>query len=420
MNTTKKGDILEEKALGIVQKFIDDGLLGMPKEYARVFTKKKYPSNVRESGLIEFDLTVEIWPPNADRFFMIYFIECKNYKNRVPIEKIKKFYADILEASGVNAKGIVISNAPFQKGAYDYAMAKRMMVIEGESKDNFKITLYKRNYPIDNHIPIIKETHDKSYLNQGVTSLEKIIDKQILSSLIKSQSSVTYGIDLLSKSNIQEIAERELINYDNSHLANAYGLDFNSIVKYLLNEHCLMVEFSNPSDKNYLGTCNIEKKTIGISKSIVNTPRVLFVLCHEFGHFILHQKLSINQQLLDSFSDSKRNLATGKNSLENPRHWIEWQANYFSISFLLPRTSLMAMLWKSQLRRNIPKGKLYFDDQYRNQKSFQDILSSLSNHFSVSKTSIIFRLKEFELINDNSRTKSIKQIIDEYGLEYFV
>ncbi len=410
MNTTKKGNILEENALGIVKKSIDEGLFGVPKEFARIFTKKKYPSNVRKSGFIEFDLTVEIWPPKADRYFMIYFIECKNYKNRVPIEKVKKFYADILEAAGINAKGILISNAPFQKGAFDYATAKGMMIIEGESQKNFKITLYKHNCQTDNHIPILKETQELVCIDEGVNAIEKVIDKQILSSLINSKSSVSYGIDLLSKSKIQEIAEKELNNYDNSHLPNGYGLTFEKVAKYISNEYGIKIETFDKSDQNYIGTCNIEDKTIGISKVIVDTPRMLFVICHEFGHYILHQKLSIDQQLLDSFSDSTRNLKTRRNNLENPRHWIEWQANYFAISLLLPRPSLMAMLWKCQLRRNLTKGKLYVDDQYVNQKSFQDILSNLSDYFHVSKTSVIYRLKEFDLIIDNSRIKSINSL----------
>lgn len=420
MNTTKKGDILEDKSIGIIEKILDDGLIGVMKQYARVYTKKKYPSNLRDSGDVEFDLTIEIWPPNADRYSMIYFIECKNYKSRVSIDKVKKFYADIQETSGVNAKAIFITNTPLQSGAYEYAMAKRMMVIEGESKDNFKITLYKRNIEEENIVPILEPTLNTKLLDEGIKLMSKEIDKLILSCLIPSKSNIAYRIDLLSKSDIDKIACKELDYFNPSYLVNAYGLSVSDITNYLKNEYDMKIIHFDPSKNQYLGTCDIDKRIIGISKGIVNTERESFVLCHEFGHFVLHQKLSINQELLNSFSDSSYDFATGKNSLENPRQWIEWQANFFSISFLIPRSSLMAKLWQAQQRRGLPQGNLYLDDQKVNQNSFGQIISYLSNHFNVSKTSIIYRLREFDLITDNSRTKAIGQIISEYKSKYFV
>jgi|GEM_PF-6268968 hypothetical protein len=34
MNTTAKGDILEDKAIGIIERILNDGLIGVMKEYA--------------------------------------------------------------------------------------------------------------------------------------------------------------------------------------------------------------------------------------------------------------------------------------------------------------------------------------------------------------------------------------------------
>lgn len=415
MNTTKKGDILEDKSIGIIEKILDNGLLGIMKQYARVFTKKKYPSNIRGSGDVEFDLTIEIWPPNADQYSMIYFIECKNYKTRVSIDKVKKFYADIQETSGLNVKAIFITNTPLQSGAYEYASAKRMMVIEGESKDNFKITLYKRNIEEENIIPILEPTLNSELLDEGIKLMSKEIDKHILSCLIPSKSNIAYGIDLLSKSEIDKIACSELDYFNPSYLANAYGLTISDITTHLKKEYNVDVVHFKPKKNQYLGTCDIDKGVIGISKSIVNTPRESFVLCHEFGHFILHQKLSINQELLNSFSDSSYDFATGKNRLENPRHWIEWQANYFSASILLPKTSIIAKLWQYQNH----KGNLIINDGYDNQKNFRLLVNRLAMHFGVSKTSVIYRLKELKMITDNSRTKHISEIIDDYKSKYF-
>lgn len=418
MNTVEKGNLFEEKALKIIERLIDDGLFGI-KDFLKIQRKPKYYSHLRNAD-IEFDLTIEFWPPNAKKSMMTYFIECKDYKKRIPVEQVQKFHSDILQVAGVNSKGVFISNSPFQKSAHNFADSTGMFVVEGDSIENFKIILHKRTSEKENEIPFIKETYDEKLIDQGFLSIEKAIDEQLLNCLIKSDKNISFGIDQLSKEDITQIAENELNFLDSSIMQNAYGIDYKVIKRYLTEEYGISIQKFSPNKEKLLGFCNIEDKSIGISKSVVGTQRELFLLCHEFGHFILHQKLYINQQLLDSFSDSKLDLSTGKHRLENPRHWIEWQANYFSISFLIPRTSLMAKLWQSQQRRNLPQGDLYLDDQRENQNSFREIVSYLSNHFGVSKTSVIYRLKEFDLINDNSRTKQIGQLISEYKSKYFV
>jgi len=117
----------------------------------------------------------------------------------------------------------------------------------------------------------------------------------------------------------------------------------------------------------------------------------MFVICHEFGHYILHQKLSINQELLDSFNDSEYNFTTGKHNLKNPRQWIEWQANYFSSCLILPESSLTARLWLSMQRRGLNKGNYVLNDSIESHKKFNHIVSYLSSHFGVSKTSVIYK-----------------------------
>jgi len=418
MNTTKKGDLLEDKAIAIIDRLLDEALIGIMKDYVKVFKKKKYPSRER-NGDVEFDLSIEVWPPNADRYSIVYFIECKNYKTRVSIDKVKKFYADIQETSALNAKGILITNTPLQSGAYDYANSKRLMVIQGESADNFNIILHKRNIEKENLIPILGETLDYNLIDEGVQNLAKLIDKQILIAFVPPSRSISYGIDLLKKSDIESISLKELNNINPEFIDNAYGLSINDLKDYLKQEYDLEVTNFNPGRRQYLGTCDIANNTIGISKHIVNTPRELFVLAHEFGHYILHQNLSINQQLLDSFSDSKFDFSTGKNRLENPRHWIEWQANYFSASILLPRTSITAKLWQFQQREGLIKGNLFLNDEYRTQRIFNKIITRLSTHFNVSKTSIIYRLREYKLITDKSRVKSIGDLISDYKTKFF-
>jgi len=227
MNTTKKGDVLENNALGIIEKLIEDQRLGILKDCIRIYNKKdkKYPSKLKGRSDVEFDLTIEVWAPGAPKYSMIYIFECKNYKHRVPIGQIKKFHSDITETHGVNAKGILISSSPLEKGAFEFAEANDMMVIEGESKDNFKITLYKRTQKKDSLIPFISEKKDIKLLDEGTLSLIKLIDEKIISSLKKPSSNVAYNIDRLSKVDINQIALNELNNISPRIITSGLGLE---------------------------------------------------------------------------------------------------------------------------------------------------------------------------------------------------
>jgi len=414
MNTVKKGNQFEEKSLEIIENLKENGLFGV-KEFLNIIPKAKCYSELRK-GEIEFDLVIEFKPPNADRPMMTYFIECKNYGKRVPVEQVQKFHSDITQVSGVNAKGIIISNGPFQKSAYNFAESTGMMVIEGESVENFKIIHYKRSSENKSSIPFIKELINHNLLDDGLRSMEKLIDGELLNLLTKANSNITYGIDRLSRDDIDEISKEELDKINQDLLIQAYGLSVKELSEFIVNEYGIEIQHFAPKENKYLGTCDIDNKIIGISKKIVDTPRELFVLGHEFGHYILHQRLAINQELMNSFSDSKYDFSIGKNRLENPRHWVEWQANYFSASLILPRTSIVAKTWQY----SNSKSNLVFDDNYSNQKKFRRIIERLANHFNVSKTSVIYRLKELNMITDNTNTKSIGELISQWKSEYFV
>ncbi|WP_062062833.1 restriction endonuclease [Aquimarina longa] len=132
MNNVEKGNQFEKKSLEIIENLKEEGLFGV-KDFIQITPKAKRYSELRKAE-IEFDLIIEFKPPNADRPMMTYFIECKNYGKRVPVEQVQKFHSDILQVSGVNAKGIIISKGAFQKSAYNFAESTGMMIIEGDCK----------------------------------------------------------------------------------------------------------------------------------------------------------------------------------------------------------------------------------------------------------------------------------------------
>jgi len=420
LNTTEIGDRFESKSLEIIKKVIEEEQLGHLTEYIKIFQKKEYYSIYRKKS-IKFDLTIEVWPPGATRYVLLYIIECKDYNKRVPVSKVEDFHSKILQVAGVNVKGIFISNSPLQEAAFNIAESTGMMVIQGESSTDYNIILHKKSKQVSSDkIPFISETIDVSLIDTGIEHIERLIDKKILNAfqLISEDSKISYNIDKLSKEDIEFIASQELNNLNPRILSEAHLLSVKKLIDYLNNE--FRIEFIDiVGESKPLGFCDIKENLIGINKSIKGTNREIFIIAHEFGHYTLHQKLSIGQTLYDLFEDSEYNFQTNKHDLKNPKQWIEWQANYFSSSFVLPKAPFLVRLWKCQDQLNRPRGKIYLDDQQDNIKYFNDLTKKLAYQFSVSKTSVIYKLKEMDLINNRSRLKSIGQIISDYQDELF-
>jgi len=419
MNRVEKGDIFETKSLEIITKLIEEGTLYLSKDQIKISPKAKYFSRDRNKDII-FDLTIEVWPPEADKYSMIYIIECKNFKNRVPVNKVEDFYSKIQQVTGVNVKGIFITNSVLQESAFNFANSKGIMVIHGDSVDNAKVVLFKRSKAEIDYIkiPYIKETLNLEQLEEGTALITNIIDKNIFAALSEEMPDVSYNIDKLSKEAIEDIANRELDKINTDILINGEGISVKIITDYLLKEYDIKVErFSLTSP--YLGSCNIDKKIIKIHPTVINTNRHLFILCHEFGHFLIHQKLMIDQISYDSFEDSNYNFQTGKHELNNPKHWIEWQANYFSICLILNKFSLLACIFGCQIKMGLPKSNIVVNDTYSSQKDFHKILNDIVFKFNTSKTSIIYRMKELKFLTEMFRTKSVGQLIAEYKENYF-
>jgi len=418
MNTVEKGDIFESKSLNIIKSLIEEEIIYLPKDHVQIFQKKKYYSPDRKKDII-FDLTIEVWPPGADRYFMIYIIECKDYSKRVPISKIEDFHSKIQQVSGVNVKGIFISNSPLQEAAYNFAESKRMMLIQGDTPENAKIVLYKKSKTVEAYrIPFVLESLNENLIEEGVLITEKIIDKKFLNAFSEITPNISYNIDKLSKEDIEKIAEDELNLFNNKILENAEGIEIKELEKYLITNYNISIT-DLPRNSDLLGSCDIDKREISINSKIKNTQRHLFILCHEFGHFLLHQKLMIDQITYDSFLDSNYSFRTGKHQLDNPKHWIEWQANYFAACFILNKTSLLARIFECQNKLGLNKDAIVLTDSYNSRKSFYNILDRLVIRFNTSKTTLIYRMKELNFLKEKFVTKSVGELINDYIENYY-
>lgn len=418
MNTVKKGNIFEEKAFKIIKKLIEDGSLGI-KDNIQIFRKKGYYSYSRKKE-IKFDISIEVWPPGAKRFALIYFIECKNYGHSIPVDDIEVFYQ---QAEGVAEgcfKCVFIANNAFQEGLHNFADTKRIMLIRAEdSVNDYEIILHKTNIT-DPSIPKINPNNRSLIADTGIELLEKIIDKAIKSAFrpVDNGNPLFVDVSFFSKKDIDKIVKKELAKINPNVLNNAIGLTVAELEEYLKNKLEIKVDALNESSA-LLGSCDIKNKVICIHPSLIGTKRHLFVLAHELGHYLLHKDLKMDQNYYDSFADPEVNFRTNRYELTNTKHWIEWQANYFASALVLPDIVLVAQLLKFQNLNNLSNGALYVDDQIENRRIYNKTLERLSYLFDVTKTSLIYRLKDLNMLQDNTRLKSIGQLISEFNTDLF-
>ncbi len=405
--TREKGDTFEENALQIISRAMENGQIGFVKEYAKVFRKKKYSTTYGTK--IEFDLTIEIWPPGAKNFAMVYIIECKNYDSTIPANVMETFHSQLVQIGKFNIKPIFITSSALQLRPREMAKAYGIMVIEGKTSDDYKITVYKKFKLSLSNLPILKETYNPSIIDEGVVAIEKLIDKELVDILNESSENETFNIEKLSKAQIQDKAEMEFNEIQK--FKDARVLNSELLKEYLLAEYNINVEYIEMND---LGSCNLQKGTIKINIQLKGTARELFIMCHEFGHFKLHHRLSLSQSAYYTFFDSEYNFRTDRHDLKNPKNWVEWQANYFASCLAMPLRSFLYFLERKQSEMGKTLGKVYVDDQKQNRVEFYELIKHLAYVFHVTQTSVIYKLNDMSLLIDKSNLRPISKIVSEF------
>lgn len=214
------------------------------------------------------------------------------------------------------------------------------------------------------------------------------------------------GIPKLSRSELDAWAEQFTLFFDKDALSQPQMTPIFSICDRLKEEHGVKFVFgadlgTSPEGYKYRGRFHIPTSTIYIDRSLEwNDPRFNFTLAHELAHFVLHRK--INTDILKTgydkdISDTNRQLILDHVKSDNPRDWLEWQANKFASSS--SRTVPNAVIEKQRemgVTRRI--GTIYLDRQATNIKMYNLILEHLVKVYETSKTSVKLRLIELNIL----------------------
>ncbi|WP_407539468.1 hypothetical protein Q0M94_15020 [Deinococcus radiomollis] len=125
MNTTLKGDQFEEAIFDIISKEIDEGRFYIRKDMCKIYKKKGYYSKDRDGNIV-FDITIEVFLPNATDYSMLIVIECKNYNHPVPIDDAEEFFTKVQQIAGASNKAIIASVSAFQRGTQNFCKTKHI------------------------------------------------------------------------------------------------------------------------------------------------------------------------------------------------------------------------------------------------------------------------------------------------------
>ena len=427
MNTVRKGDKFEKLCFNVISTSLAKEEFGIIPNHCKVFTKKGYYSFDRKSDII-FDLSIEVWPPEADRFSLLYIIECKDYSTKpVPVDDVEEFYAKVIQVSGLNVKGVFITSNTFQKGAYTFAKSKRIMLIEVNENITYNIILYKSN-GYSQYQSELRLNNDKNARDRRIEvesqKIRRQLDKVIISAFVRHVKNELPQIQrrnppVLSSEYIEEITI-QLIEFIDSNIIRCHRYfpmnEYARILKKSFDLNIIDYDFSetDTNGNQIISSCSFIDKCIRIDRSLRNTARYNFMLAHEIGHYFLHNKLQIDQHSYDQFNDSVYNFKLGRFLLLNDKNWIEWQANQFAASLLMPTDSILFRFNKAQEKFGLKPGPpLYIDDQSCNQETLHKISGELAQFYQTTKTSVIYRLNSLGLINEKYSLRSLAQILDE-------
>ena len=236
------------------------------------------------------------------------------------------------------------------------------------------------------------------------------------------------GLFILSKKDIENEAESLLNKYFSDCLYNAQPTPIEELIEnvglsieykkisanseilgaFVFNKGYLDV-YDNDCSEKYL----FNEKTIIIDSMIAESEdrRLAFTYGHELGHYVTQYSLfHIDKRqmgLFDIDEDDKVAIVCNRNSISSnskkelvtKEDWQEWQANYFSSSILIPKTSLSRVLTPYLENYDIMSHEAVLNKLET--EALDDLIHKLSRTYDVSNEMMRNRLIDLGYLNLN-------------------
>jgi len=233
-----------------------------------------------------------------------------------------------------------------------------------------------------------------------------------------------HGVPYLRATEIESIAYEVLEKYCPQALKVPSIVPVAEIIVGLHENTGLLLRWEDLGSKGpakILGKVNFRQRTLFLDVSLDKElkPAFRFTAAHEIGHWVLHRynwknlRLDVGKQPADEFDDDQASLC--RLDQRTPRDWLEYQANVFASSLVMPRAPFQEAVASAQIEMGIKRnlGVVYRNPNYSSTRDFQQLVSRLVLKFDVSRASVEVRLRTLKLLMDEAAqgTKSAKQII---------
>lgn len=430
MSTTKVGDELEQRIFELIKKELHNDSFPIKRANCKVFKKKGYYSKDREREII-FDVSVEVYCPGSDKYSFLILVECKNYKSPVKVEEVEEFFAKAQQVAAANSKAVVATSSSFQSGARTFAKSKGIALLRYFDPENHQLVLHRspstsvygtgaetlaqgeealsheafRSRFFDVYFQSASRVTNSLFefaedvANEGGFTLAQI--RRVFNTAKKSVGIVPF----LEKTELEERSQEllYLIGYTEKEVS------LPSICALEKNRTGLVVKLNeSPKQGSPLGEISFSPLQIVIYQNDEqNIGRDRFTLAHELAHhFLEHGKYMAK----DAFNEE--DLSLNRATLQGSAiARLEFQANYFAASFLMPRTNFVKDFQNLSSYLGLVNrghGALYVDDQPCNTQNFKIITNHLMKYYAVSRKAVAVRLESLDLLKDQRSSASVR------------
>jgi len=411
----EKGDSFEERVFKIINIILENDDFYVSGKKSKVFRKKGYYGRERESTII-FDITIETFIGNSDEYSLLTVIECKNYKNPVPVGDIEEFKSNINQVSAHNTKGIIVSNNTFQEGAYKSARNTGLGLVRIMDNDEYewivrrkeKTTSYSQEETKEKFINqensaenFIAEINNKLFSNFA----DLLIDLKAIDYYIHKEKFIR--IPYVSDEKIDTIVSK----LQSKNIYDGVVLNIEKLCSFLESVYTITFDIKANLENNVLGKIQFDPLRIEVNKSLENDiGRKRFTIAHEVGHLLLHYKILVDK--INERKDIDLSFSFLYNISDKNNKRLELQANNFASHLLIPENTLITVVEKYFKDERIHKGFLYWDNQPVNQRLIFTILNQISLTYQVSFEVSRIRMISLGILKDE-RFKSVRDVLKE-------
>lgn len=223
------------------------------------------------------------------------------------------------------------------------------------------------------------------------------------------------GVPVLTDVMIEAKAYSLLSRYDPKLLEQPVRIPIPLLLNYLKNDFNLEIiatSLGTRGSHRILGKTVLSKNLICFDKDLIHNAILFnFTAAHEIGHWLLHRskKIAIRDSngALEETDDCETDY-WGRERLKTQRDWIEYHANVFACSLLMPRLTFRRSVEFLQDQMGIVKngGKMFLDSQLSSEKNVDKMLLFLRDFWGTPKESVLVRLKSLDiLIEDIGRRR---------------